>query len=477
VRRAALVLLLVPVALAPGCSFGGSDDAKPRNDSVQGKVTKVPKGKAPRGASVVLFLTDDQNPRELDVMRNVQRLLVDRGVTFSDSFINFPLCCPARATLQTGQYAHNHGVLDNHLPEGGYPRLDSDHALPVWLTKAGYRTAYMGKFMQGVRYKIPPGWQTWGGKGGPTEYNYFDYTLNQNGELVGHGSSPRDHIDTTISRKAAKYVDRVGGGRRPFFLMLGYSAPHVRGGADRGCGPQPAPGDEGRFADTPFPRLPSFNHKDPDKPKRVRAHPMSSEDKERIIDRYRCRLESVLAADRGVARIVGALRRIGSLRNTYVIFTSDNGLIQGEHRIRGGKEQPYEEAIRVPLVIRGPGIPRGRTSRSTVVNADLAPTIAAITGANPGVTMDGESLLPLARDPSRTRTRGLPIEGEGFDAVRTPRYTYVERETGETELYDLERDRYQLDNLAGEPRLAGVEERLAARLAELQECAGPSCRR
>jgi arylsulfatase A-like enzyme len=331
--------------------------------------------------------------------------------------------------------------------------------------------------MQGVRYTIPPGWQTWEAKGGPTEYNYFDYTLNQNGRLVEHGSQPREHSDAVISRKASRYVDRYGGGPRPFFLMLGYSAPHVRGGEDRGCGPQPAPRDEGSFADTPFPRSPSFNDKDPGKPKYVRAHPFTTEDKERIIARYRCRLESVLAADRGVARIVGALRRTGSLRDTYVIFTSDNGLIQGEHRIRGGKEQPYEEAIRVPLVIRGPGIPGRQTSRSTVVNADLAPTIAALAGAKPGVTMDGESLLPLARHPSRTRTRNLPIEGAGFEAVRSPRYTYVEREAGETELYDLKRDRYQLDNRAGEPRFAGVQARLAARLAELQECEGRSCRR
>jgi len=476
VRRVALALVSVSIALLAGCSFGGSD-AKPRNDSVQGQVTETPRGKPPRRPNVVLLMTDDQNPGDIDVMRNVRRLIVDRGVTFSNSFVNFPLCCPARATLQTGQYAHNHGVLSNHLPDGGYGRLDADDTLPVWLTGAGYRTAYMGKYMQGVRYTIPPGWQTWDAKGGPTEYAYYDYTLNQDGKLVQHGSRPRDHTDTTISRKAANYIDRFGGGARPFFLMLGYSAPHVRGGDERGCGPQPAPRDEGRFADTPFPRSPSFNHKDLEKPRRVRAHPLTEEDRALIIARYRCRLESLLSVDRGVARLAGALRRTGSLRDTYLIFTSDNGLIQGEHRIRGGKEVPYEEAIRVPLVIRGPGVPRGRTSRSTAVNADLAPTIAAIAGARPGLAVDGESLLPFARDPSRTGTRDLPIQGARFDGVRTPRYTYVEHISGETELYDLKRDRYQLDNLAGEPRFAEVRERLATRLAELQECAGRSCRR
>jgi len=459
-------------ALLAGCA---GDAAKP--EIVRGDVTRAPGGKPPHGPNVVVFMTDDQNASDLGVMRNVERLLVDRGVKFADNYVNFPLCCPSRATYLTGQYAHNHGVVSNHQPDGAYGSLDSTETLPVWLTRAGYRTAYFGKYMNGTRFKIPPGWQSWQAKGGETEYRYFDYKLNQNGAIVEHGSRPRDYVDTVLSGKAADYIERRGPGARPFYLSIGYLAPHVRAGPERGCGPQPAPRDEGAFADKPIPHTPSFDHLDQNKPRKLRQPPLDDEAKQQIIDRYRCRLESLLAVDRGVARVVRALRQAGELGDTYLIFTSDNGLILGEHRIRGGKEQPYEEAIRVPMVIRGPGIPAGRTSHSLTVNADIAPTIEAITGAKPRVPQDGESLLPLARHPSRTVDRTLLIDGGDFTAIRTPRYLYVERESGERELYDLDRDPYELQNLAGQRRDRQVEGRLAQQLAELRDCAGRSCRR
>jgi N-acetylglucosamine-6-sulfatase len=454
----------------------GCSGEQPKPEIVKGKTTRAPRGKPPSGPNVVVFMTDDQNASDLGAMQNVERLLADRGVTFANNYVNFPLCCPSRATYLTGQYAHNHGVVSNHQPDGGYGSLDSSETLPVWATRVGYRTAYVGKYMNGTRFKIPPGWQSWQAKGGDTEYRYFDYKLNQNGEIVEHGSQPRDYVDTVLSGKAADYINRRGPGRRPFFLTIGYLAPHVRAGPDRGCGPQPAPRDEGVFGDRPIPDSPSFDHLDQNKPQKLRLPPLADEDKQRILDRYRCRLESLLEVDRGVARVVRALRQAGELGNTYLMFTSDNGLIQGEHRIKGGKGQPYEEAVRVPLVIRGPGIPSGRTSHSLTVNADLAPTIESITGARPRVPQDGESLLPLARRPSRTVDRTLLIDGGDFTAVRTPSYLYVERESGERELYDLRRDPYELRNVTGERRDHRVERRLARQLDELRDCAGRSCR-
>ena len=477
-RLALLASVMGALALLSACGFDASSGQS--RDEVQGETAAVPKGEPPQRPNVVVVLTDDQNAADLGVMRNVERLLVERGVTFSESFVNFPLCCPARATLLTGQYAHNHGVRANHLPDGGYPRLDSAETLPAWLTEAGYRTAYMGKFMNGVRFAIPPGWQTWQAKGGPTEYDYYGYTLNQGGRLVEHGAEPQDHADAVVTRKAVRYIRRHAGGRRPFFLSLGYLAPHVRTGnsrEERGCGPQPAPRDEGAFAAKRLPRSPSFGERDvSDKPRKLRKLPKLTDEERAVIEeRYRCRQESLLGVDRGVREVVRTLRQAGALGDTYIVFTSDNGLIQGEHRIMGGKEEPYEEAIRVPLVVRGPGIPAGERSESTAVNADLAPTIAAIAGAKPGLTMDGRSLLPLARRPERTTRRDFPITGATFDGVRTPRYAYVERKSGERELYDLKRDPHQLRNRAGDERLARVERRLAARLAELRECAGRSC--
>src|SRR5207248_586000 len=136
-------------------------------------------------------------------------------------------------------------------------------------------------------------------------------------------------------------------------------APHVRAGPNRGCGPQPAPRDAGALAHEPFPVKPSFNERNvSDKPKQIqKIPPFTPALRQHIVTKYRCRQESLLAVDRGVAKVMAALAKTGALSHTDVIYTSDNGLQQGEHRLKGGKQQPYEESLRVPLVIRGPGIP------------------------------------------------------------------------------------------------------------------------
>jgi hypothetical protein len=210
-----------------------------------------------------------------------------------------------------------------------------------------------------------------------------------------------------------------------------------------------------------------------------------------ITRRYRCRIESLLAVDDGVGRIVDALSRGGELDNTVIIFTSDNGFFAGEHRVRTGKNRVYEEAIRVPLVIRGPGVPEGATVADLSINADLAPTILDAAGATPGLPEDGRSLLPFADHPDRFHGRELLIEkgnilddddedaiqsGE-FAAVRTSRYIYVENATGEKELYDLAGDPYELQNQIANPAYAPVVAALATRLASLRGCAGETCRR
>jgi arylsulfatase A-like enzyme len=466
IRR--LLPVLGAFAVLAGCGSDEPESSPPR-----------PQGKVPTGPNVVVFLTDDENIDDIRAMPNVRRLLVGKGVAFPHSFVNFPLCCPSRATIQTGQYAHNHGVLGNHTPVGGYSKFDSANTLPVWLTSRGYRTAYVGKYMNGVKFNEPPGWQYWVAKGGSTDYNYYDYDLNENGRIVRYGSAPRDHADNVISRKAVGYVERTGGDRRPFLLMIGYQAPHSRRTTDLGCGPVPAPRDSGAFSDRPLPRGPAFNERRvSDKPTGVDDLPrLTAADRRDIRTRYRCRLESLLGVDRSVAGVVAALRRSGSLRDTFLIFTSDNGLLQGEHRIKGGKEEPYDEALKVPLIIRGPGIPHGARSRATAVNTDVAPTITALTGATPELTMDGRSLLPFARHPGRRSRRTVLIQANKFVGVRTPRYAYVERRSGQRELYDLERDPMELRNLTHDERYAAIQDRLAALLAELGECAGQSCLR
>ena len=200
-----------------------------------------------------------------------------------------------------------------------------------------------------------------------------------------------------------------------------------------------------------------------------------------IQEAYRQRLESLLAVDEGVWLILDALFRSGEIDNTLVVFTSDNGFFHGEHRIGTGKLLPYEPALRVPLLMRGPGIPPGLRLNQLVTNADLAQTIVDAAGATPGRIQDGRSLLDLTEDPGLWWGRELLIEGGDrngltFAGVRNYRYSYVEYGTGERELYDLASDPDQLVSHHSDPNYASVQTGLAQRLAALRACAGASCR-
>jgi N-acetylglucosamine-6-sulfatase len=240
-----------------------------------------------------------------------------------------------------------------------------------------------------------------------------------------------------------------------------------------------------RFADaffgTQLPRPPSFNEPDvSDKPPFIRKrHRLRPWQIRAITETHRQRLASLLAVDEGVTQIVQELRSARVLDNTVLIFTSDNGWMQGEHRVPNGKILAYEPSIRVPLLMRGPGIPAGSQRNDLVWNGDLAPTILALAGAQPAFPLDGRSLL-APRDPRRAillegpaapRTLGLPR----FSGLRTRRYKYIEHLWGAKELYDLRRDPYELANLARLPRMAGVKAQLGRRLARLRGCAGASC--
>jgi arylsulfatase A-like enzyme len=221
-----------------------------------------------------------------------------------------------------------------------------------------------------------------------------------------------------------------------------------------------------------------------DKPAHIRRRPLLSPAKQaHVLEIYRARLASLLAADDLVERLVKALDDTGQLGRTVIVFTSDNGFLLGEHRVPEGKYLPYEESIRVPLIIRGGGFPAGVTVQQPVSNVDLAPTIVALAGAHAQRVMDGRPLLPLALDPGLAKNRTLLIEGAGlgsdkppFAAVRDPRWLYVEYQTGDRELYDLQSDPYELRSLHASPALAAVRRDLARRLTRLRVCSGGGCR-
>jgi N-acetylglucosamine-6-sulfatase len=443
----------------------------------------LPPGPQPR-PNVLVIETDDQTLASMKIMRTVNARIAEQGVTFRDSFVNFSLCCPSRATFLTGLYAHNHRVRANHPPVGGFPKFErryGDNNLAVWLERAGYSTALIGKYLNGYEADpiVPPGWSEWDGVVGASIY---DYNLNQNGQIVHYGTDPTDYKQDVLTGKAIEFIDRTP---TPFFLWLTYSSPHTNGPDPSPQPPddctdaaKPAPRHADAFDSQPLPTPPNFNEADlSDKPQAIQSLPLLTGPKiDDLTRKYRCALESLLSVDEGVGQILDQLKRSGQLADTYVIYTSDNGFFNGEHRILAGKTKLYEESIRVPLLIRGPGIPRSKTAHDLVVNADLAPTIVQATGAKPGLNMDGRTLLPVARNPRTERGRELPIESRSFNAIRSHRYIYAQHASGETELYDLQRDPFELQNLANDPAYADVASKLAQRLEDLKSCRGKACR-
>jgi N-acetylglucosamine-6-sulfatase len=441
---------------------------------------------APAKPNVLVVMTDDQTVESLRVMTNVRALLGAEGTTFENNFASFPLCCPSRSTFLTGQYAHNHTVMGNAAPTGGYEKLDHTNTLPVWLQRAGYRTVHFGKYLNGYGRRsateIPPGWTEWYGAVDPSTYQFYNYTLNENGRTVRYGADAASYQADVYTRKAVDAVRRLAPGG-PFLLSVAYLAPHSGGPRESDdprnlATPVPAPRHRNRFAAEPLPVTPAFNEADvSDKPAGIRSRPVIGPARvAAITENYRQRLESLLAVDEGVAELVAALRAAGELDNTLIVFTADNGFFHGEHRVQTGKVLHYEPSTRVPLILRGPGIPRGAVRRQLVANVDVAPTIVSAAGATPGRAMDGRPLQPFARDALLFSGRDILLETTGYSALRSPRYVYVEHSSREQELYDLATDPNELTSLHASAAHAPLKALLAARLAKLRACAAVVCR-
>ena len=490
--------LLLPAALALVAMLPAGDPAA--------RPSTAQKAKRP---NVVVVMTDDQTVEDLEVMAATKRAIGGRGVSFANSFVSYPLCCPSRATFFSGQYAHNHGVMGIDPPTGGYGRFDKFNSLPVWMRQAGYYTGHIGKFLNGygadTPADVPPGWTEWKGAVDPTTYRMWGYTLNENGLFNTYGEEevedPALYQTDVYREKALDFIRRRQGRRQPFFLSLAFLAPHHEIRSDgRRLGARPAPRHLGAKADAPLPRPPSFDEPDlTDKPGYVqrRSPPLTETNIEQITANYRTRQESLLAVDEAVAALVQTLRATGQYENTYIVFTSDNGFLQGEHRVRSGKMLPYDPSVRVPLLISGPGIPRGRTSREMVANIDLAPTLLDIANTRSGKRMDGRSLLPYAFEPALRSERVLLLETGGqkpgrlepdqgpvaplrniltYSAVRTAKYLYVAYRNGNRELYDMRRDPFQLNSLHASTRYRETREGLLRELRRLAGCRGRTCR-
>lgn len=455
--------------------------------------SSLDKAMGPR-PNILFILTDDMKASDLKYMPNTQALLADQGVNFTEAFVTRSLCCPSRATILRGQYAHNHNVWTNVPPDGSFWKFHDqgleNSTIATWLDGAGYDTILIGKYLN--RYSlyrygsdapttyVPPGWDQWYGWEGVYRDATTKYIINENGQVGAYYRSDIHETDL-YARTAERFIRQTAGGA-PFFMYLSPNSPHDPA--------YYAQRHAGMYPDAQLPRPPSFDEDDVSgKPEWVRNEPrLASTEVNKLTTLYRNRLRALQTVDEMVGRLVHALRDTGELSNTYLVFASDNGVHLGEHRLQG-KGTAYEEAVHVPLLVRGPGVPKGATRSQMVLNNDLAPTFADLNGVQVPSFVDGRSLKPLlsANPPVSWRSAFL-IEHRrsaedadiltipDYNAVRTSRYLYVEYPTtGEKELYDLGADPYELTNLyAGtSPQLLGD---LQATLDELKSCAGEACK-
>ncbi len=494
-----------------------------------------PASGATEGANVVFILADDMTSSELAGMTNVESLIGAQGTTFNEAYASFPLCCPSRATMLTGQYMHNHGVHGNFPPNGSWFKFRSHESndLPVWLHDAGYYNVHIGKYLNGYSLvdnslPVPEGWNEWYGKVSEDAL-YFDYniiektSLNATPRITFYGDQPADYQTDVFGDRATDFVKDSAVSHQPFWLNLWFNSPH---------GPfDPAPRDLYSLAGMPLPKLPGFNEKNiSDKPKWLRRQVKRPLRKKQIneIDKERRRQqEQLISLDQAVGKLIDALKAQGMLEDTYIIFASDNGFFRGEHRLANGKYLPYDPAARVPLLIRGPGIPKGGVSNELVWNGDIAQTIEQIATGSENAAVDGRSLLPYAENPALRSTRPVLLEGDtgpggtgaeeaqssaararaarvhvagrrgvknleqepdaiksahntdiapAYRSIRTARYEYTVYANGQTELYDMLRDPAQLHNVVANPRFRLVRKWLFAHLATLSSCAGAACR-
>jgi N-acetylglucosamine-6-sulfatase len=481
-QLAPLLMLLFGAALLGGCGSSGGGAVHTHTRSVAtGTVGPPPREVGTQGSlererpvhpNIVFVLTDDLAWNLVRFMPHVLRLEHD-GATFTNYYVTDSLCCPSRASIFTGRFPHDTHVFDNSAPEGGYgvfhARGEERQTFAVALQHVGYRTAMMGKYLNGYepgeserdrpRPGVPPGWNEWDVAG--DGYPEYGYRMNSDGRVRRYGYTPRDYLTDVLARKGLRFIDRAAAARRPFLLEIATFAPHAPF--------TPAPRDTSAFPGLRAPRTPAFNTVGVHEPAWLSSYvPLDAAQIAGIDAKFRERAQAVQAVDRMIGEIEQELAAKELARDTYIVFSSDNGLHMGEHRLEPGKLTAFDTDIRVPLIVAGPGVPAGRTVPQMAENIDLCPSFEQLAGARIPPTVDGHSLVGLLRGRAPANWRreilvehhgkvldagdpDLPTAGAGnppsYEAIRTAESLYVEYVTGEREYYNLRSDPYELDNI------------------------------
>ncbi|MBV6391575.1 MAG: Choline-sulfatase [Anaerolineales bacterium] len=454
--------------------------------------------------NIILILADDMDLALMPYMERTNRLIGEQGATLDNYFVTTPICCPSRASMLRGQYAHNTDILQNTPGFARFYKLDEEKdTLNVWLQGAGYRTALFGKYLNNYpvnagRNYVPPGWTDWAAFiANRDEGNFFyDYVMNENGSLAEYGDSPEDYSTDVILEKSLAFIESSVAADSPFFLFVSVYAPH---------GPAiPAARHEALDYAAAYPQKPSFNEADlSDKPRLIQRLASGGDefDEDDASVFFQGRVRSLQAVDELVETLVQTLEQNGELDDTYIVFASDNGFHLGEHGLPSGKGTAYEEDIRAPFMMRGPGIEPGITVSQAIANIDFAPTVAEIAGVAPPDFVDGRSFLPFLSGGEAPWREGILIEfgyideeaisealsdpegdnllmgiaGGAFRGIRGADYVYVEYANDEVEFYDLTADPHQLENLAGRLNAETLAQ-LHAKLDALKICEAETCR-
>ncbi|MDP9296899.1 MAG: sulfatase [Actinomycetota bacterium] len=399
--------------------------------------------------NIVLILTDDQRWDTLSYMPNVRKL-INHGTPFTNSFVPNPECCPSRASILTGRYSGSTDVWGNTYPHGGWQTFhrsgDERSTIATWLDHGGYRTGLFGKYLNDYdslqgRTFVPPGWDVWNAYA--TKPDYYNYDVNRNGTIVHFANANADYAVDAFAHMTAQFI-RNTGNNTPLFAYYAPLAPHTP--------TTPPERYKNRFAHLPPIRTPSIPETDrTDKPPWIQDRRDISP---QTAAEFRARqLRVNLAIDDAVGRIVRALSRTGRLSNTLIMFASDNGYLWGEHSWRG-KAVPYNESLRVPLVVRWDAVKAPSVVDNFALNVDWAPTFAQVAGVHaPGV--EGRSLVPLLRNKRVRWRKSFVVEHLGsledgipsYCGIRTHSFLYVQYAGGFEEVYAERRDPYELANV------------------------------
>jgi N-acetylglucosamine-6-sulfatase len=479
--------------------------------------------------NILVLLTDDQDVLlgSFDHMPHVKVLLQEQGTTFVNGFVHTPICCPSRSSILSGKYLHNCHVQNNSFDGNCYGddwiQTMEPNSFAVHLQNAGYTTAYTGKYLNMYGYRntkgsdtpaIPDGWDHWWGLVGNSKY--YNYTLIQGTgtgsernqtetiQRVHYGDSyPQDYLPNVMNRRVLQWISELP---QPWLIVAAWPTPH---------GPfTPAPWAAGSMSDYFPPHTPNFNASNEYMKQKHwllrQLHPIQPEVQRQVENYYQMRLEALKSIDVHVAEMMNALDTLDddSKDRTVVLYTSDNGFQFGQHRLSMDKRHLYEHDIRVPFVIRGPGIPPNQTSQAIVANIDIGPTLLDIAGADADAAgMDGVSFWKIAQgQPSPRRDFLISYHGEGsppcglsqcpyswddvswmpdswnntyhclrtLDDTENSIFCRFEDEEDFVEYYDLTTNPYQLDNDASQLNALQLV-RYQIRLQELLTCAGSSC--